>query len=224
MCCDASELSGCFVDLGLKKYRDAYDIQRRVFDDLVAAKRSHASTSGMERVFLVEHTPVYTLGFHANENNILRHVNADYVRIERGGDVTFHGPGQLVVYPVLDLELHGLGVKDYVHLLEESVIRLSRIYGVECARQDGAPGVWLGNESEHTLRKLCALGVKCTRFITLHGLALNVSTDLNFFKAINPCGFNDRGVTSYSNELGDKCPDMGTVKRDFVSVFSSLLK
>lgn len=121
--------------------------------------------------------------------------------IERGGDVTYHGPGQLVVYPLIDLEAHHLGVKSYIHILEESVIRTIAHYGIKGERVEGATGVWIDAGTSHE-RKICAIGVKCSRFITMHGLALNVNTDLQQFSLINPCGFIDKGVTSIASEVG----------------------
>lgn len=145
------------------------------------------------------------MGRHAHPENILRRQwlesrGAEVVEIDRGGDVTFHGPGQLVVYPIVDLQRYGLGVKGYVNILEESVIRTLADYGVEGGRVEGATGVWIGVGTPGE-RKICAIGIRCSRFITMHGLALNVDTDLEWFSAINPCGFTDKGVTALWREL-----------------------
>lgn len=143
----------------------------------------------------------------------------DCYHVERGGDVTYHGPGQLVAYPILDLERHHLGVKDYVGLIEEAVIQTIALYGIRGERVDGASGVWIGAKTSDE-RKICALGVKCSRFCTMHGLALNVNTSLDGFSIINPCGFVDRGVTSMAREIGrdiDIEPGKDSVLRHFYS-------
>lgn len=188
-------------------YREILARQRQLFDALVDKKRCDRPVSADdEHLLLVEHTPVYTLGRHGNPGNMLHHAGSRYrdtelVAIERGGDITFHGPGQLVAYPIIDLQRRGLGVKRYVELLEEAVIRTIAHYSLAGERHQGAPGVWLGTGTPDE-RKICAIGIKCRRFVTMHGVALNVNTDLSWFSAINPCGFIDKGVTSIAAELG----------------------
>lgn len=168
--------------------------------------------------------PVYTLGFHGNEENLLisedrlKAKGSECIRIERGGDITFHGPGQMVVYPIIDLESLGIGIKGYMELLEDCVIELLHSYGIKGEKIDNAIGIWIGKGSEEE-RKICAMGVKCTRYITMHGLALNVNTDLSFFDNIHPCGFVDKGVTSIQRELGRDI-DMQVVKHRFVDIFT----
>ena len=192
-------------DEGLRPYVETLEKQRRLFYDMVERKKTGIPIEE-EHIILVEHPPVITLGRHAKESNILingQELNRHGIQIhhiERGGDVTYHAPGQLVAYPILDLEHHRLGVRDYVELLEESVIRTIADFGICGCRIAGASGVWvgIGTPSE---RKICALGVKCSRYITMHGLALNVTTDLSGFRLINPCGFIDKGVTSMESEL-----------------------
>lgn len=213
------------IDVGIKDYGDMLAEQRAIFSEMVDKKKKGVPIE-TEYLFIVEHNPVITLGKHAKSANVLmtEEMLADHgvelFHIERGGDVTFHGPGQLVAYPIIDLERHRLGVKDYVYLLEESAIRTMAKYGVKGERVKGASGVWIdaGTPAE---RKICALGVKCSRFITMHGLALNVNTDMNGFRLINPCGFIDKGVTSLAMELGKKC-DMTNVKHEFANIFTSL--
>lgn len=200
----------CVKHLGRAPYRPVWDLQHRLHSDMVERKRS-GEEPGEEWILTVEHDPVITLGKHAKTSNllfseeVLQARGIESIRIERGGDVTFHGPGQLVVYPIIDLERHRLGVKDYVHLLEEAVIRTVAEYGITGQRVDGASGVWIGVGTSRE-RKICALGVKCTRFVTMHGLALNVTTDLSYFGLINPCGFVDKGVTSIELETGKRVP------------------
>lgn len=214
-------------DEGLVEYGEMLARQRGLFSEMVLRKKEGKSLA-REYLLLVEHPPVITLGRHADKENLLlpeeelRERGVEVFRIERGGDVTFHGPGQLVAYPLIDLEAHHLGVKDYVDLLEETVIRTLDVYGIKGERVKGASGVWIEAGSPFE-RKICALGVKCSRFVTMHGLALNVSTDLSGFGMINPCGFIDKGVTSMERELGE-APEMSLIKKTLVSEFQKLLK
>ena len=140
----------------------------------------------------------------------LRRIGATLYHIDRGGDITFHGPGQLVCYPILNLEDYALGLRDYIHVLEEAVIRVCASYGIQAGRLEKATGVWLDAHSPRA-RKICAIGVRSSHFVTMHGLALNVNTDLRYFSYINPCGFVDKGVTSLQKELGREI-DMEEVK------------
>lgn len=193
-----------FIDLRDAPYREVLDMQHDIFNRRVALRREGKPT-GDDYFITVTHQPVYTLGRHADERNVVHREwlvarGAEVVEIDRGGDVTFHGPGQIVVYPIIDLQSRGIGVKQYVNLLEEGVIRTVGDYGVEAGRIDGATGVWIGCGTASE-RKICAIGLRCSRFITMHGLALNVSTDLSWFSAINPCGFTDKGVTTLYHEM-----------------------
>lgn len=214
------------IDLGHKEYGETLAMQRNLFGCMVERKKSGLPVEN-EYLLLVEHNPVVTLGKHAKESNMLMseemmaQSGVEVYHIERGGDVTYHGPGQLVMYPLIDLEAHHSGVKEYVWMLEESVIRTIAEYGVKGERVAGASGVWIGAGSDRE-RKICALGVKCSRFVTMHGLALNVNTDLRGFSLINPCGFIDKGVTSLAAETGHEC-DMEEVKRLLSSHFQDLL-
>lgn len=213
-------------DLGRMSYAEAWKLQHLLFDGMVEVKKQGRKPD-KEYLLLVEHPPVVTLGKHAHESNLLlpeemmEARGVECFHVERGGDVTYHGPGQLVAYPILDLERHHLGVKDYVDLIEESVIRTIASYGIKGERVDGASGVWIGKGTPSE-RKICALGVKCSRFCTMHGLALNVNTDLSGFSIINPCGFVDKGVTSMSRETG-RDMDFEEVKRRFSDIFLSLI-
>ena len=194
------------LDLGSESYRRAWRLQRVLRDNLISEK-SASDEDALEWIITVEHKPVYTLGRHAKRENILyQPANVEFVDIERGGDITYHGPGQLVVYFIIDLDRHGLGVKAFVELMERSVMHLLRDYGISSHIDENAPGVWLGSpdDIENPLRKICALGLQCRKAVTMHGLALNVNTDLRAFTAINPCGFTDRGVTSMEKEMGRK--------------------
>lgn len=197
-------------DWGVMPYREAWERQKRLFGGLIADPESE------EHIVLVEHPPVYTLGFHGDAGNMLaseeslRRHGAECIRIERGGDVTYHGPGQLVVYPVINLHRHRLGVKSYIECLESAVIELCASYGVQTTVAPGAIGVWLDWDTPRA-RKICAIGVKVSHGVTMHGLALNVNTDLSAFSLINPCGFKDKGVASLAVETGHPC-DMREVK------------
>ena len=214
-------------DLGRMEYEDAWNLQHSIFDVMVENKRKGNRNSN-ETVLLVEHSPVITLGRHARKDNVL--FSSDMLvkqgvrifEIERGGDVTYHGPGQLVAYPLMDLEIHKMGIKKYMNMLEEVVIRTLAHYEVRGERGEGASGVWIGAGTERE-RKICAVGVKCSRFCTMHGLALNINTDLTGFKMINPCGFVDKDVTSLANETGREM-DFEEVKEIFKKEFSALFR
>lgn len=214
------------IDKDLIDYSEMLMLQRNLFQEMVDRKKKGLAVDE-EYLFMVEHNPVITLGRHAHKSNILYNKESLKARginvfeIERGGDVTFHGPGQLVAYPLIDLEHHRLGVKDYVALIEETVIRTLAKFGIKGERIGGASGVWIdaGRPDE---RKIAALGVKCSRFITMHGLALNVNNDLTGFELINPCGFVDKGVTSMSCELKHDL-NFKEVKTILADNFKSLL-
>lgn len=178
-------------------------------DETEAEGSKNPGAEDIGTVLLVEHPPVYTLGKSGHGENLLvakealETMGAQFFHIDRGGDITFHGPGQLVCYPILDLERIGMGLRDYVAALEEAVIRTAARYGITAGRIAGASGVWI-EEKRCAPRKICAIGVRASRYVTMHGFALNVSTDLGWFARINPCGFTDRGVTSLERETGRK--------------------
>ena len=198
-----------FIDWGTIGYAAAWDKQHDCFEALLAAKL--AGRDYVNQVIFCEHPHVYTLGRSGKEQNMLlaaeqlAQIGATYYHIDRGGDITYHGPGQLVCYPILNLEDFSLGLKDYVHLLEEAVIRVCASYGIETGRMEHATGVWIEGHTP-AARKICAIGVRSSRFVTMHGLALNVNTDLRYFQYIHPCGFIDKGVTSIQRELGREIP------------------
>ncbi len=214
-----------FSDLGIRDYRKVWEMQQRVLEEVKQRKMQGKAVPGY--LFFVEHPPVYTLGKSGKEANMLmdalqlRARCAEFIKVDRGGDITFHGPGQLVVYPVVDLESFGMGVKEYVWALEEVVIGTLGKYGLSGSRVDGATGVWLGTDTLDE-RKICAIGVKCSRYVTMHGFALNVNTDLSYFDAIHPCGFVDKGVTSLQKEL-KRAVDMEEVKAEVLRQFQSVM-
>lgn len=190
---------------GLIPYAEAWKRQTELFDALVKAKQHNEPYDN--RIIFCQHPPVYTLGKHGKEANMLlreaqlQEIGVELFHIDRGGDITFHGPGQLVCYPILNLEDFHLGLKEYIHLLEEAVIRVCASYGITGERVAGATGVWLDAGGLHE-RKICAMGVRSSHFVTMHGLALNVNTDLRYFSYIHPCGFVNKGVTSIRKEIG----------------------
>ena len=202
-------------DWGLLPYDKAWKRQEQCLDE--AVQRKGEGKACANRIVLLEHPHVYTLGRSGKEGNMLltseglERLGATLYHVDRGGDITYHGPGQLVCYPIIDLEQFGLGLKEYVHVLEEAVIRLCAAYGIVSGRVNGATGVWLEGGTPRA-RKVCAIGVRCSHYVTMHGLALNVNTDLRYFSYIHPCGFVDKGVTSLQAEL-HRPVDMGEAKR-----------
>jgi lipoyl(octanoyl) transferase len=197
-----------FIDLGLKDYKETWDFQQEIQNNVIRAKTGDDLSPALPCLIFVEHPHVYTLGKSGKENNLLinddflKSIKATYYKIDRGGDITYHGPGQLVGYPVFDLDAMKIGVKKYIHLLEESIILMLSDFGITAGRLEGATGVWIESSSMPKQKKLCAIGVKISRGVTMHGFALNVSTDLTYFSWINPCGFTDKGVTSIEKEIG----------------------
>ncbi|MDR2814085.1 MAG: lipoyl(octanoyl) transferase LipB, partial [Prevotellaceae bacterium] len=192
-----------WTDMGVVDYREAWQVQENLLNSLKEEKPE--GKAGY--LLLVEHPHVYTLGRNGKPGNMLANAaqlqahHAELVRVNRGGDITYHGPGQLVAYPIVRLDRLGVGVREYVHRLEEVVIRTVGAYGLAGERMDKATGVWLATGTPNA-GKICAVGVRCSHAITMHGFALNVSTDLTYFTFINPCGFADKGVTSLEKETG----------------------
>lgn len=215
-----------YRDLGVVDYQQAWDIQRGIFDALVARKGGEMNDA-QPTLLLCEHPHVYTLGKSGHEDNLLikdefmQRIGATYYRIDRGGDITYHGPGQLVGYPILDLDTLVMGLKDYIHALEGAIIETLADFGIHGGRSEGATGVWMSAGSAGPLRKIAAIGVRSSRYVTMHGFALNVNPMLEYFSYINPCGFTDRGVTSMEKELGRQVP-MWEVKESFVKNFQRI--
>jgi lipoyl(octanoyl) transferase len=223
-----------FRDLGLIDYKEAWDLQEDrlalvIKEKLDAGKAGeNGFSSGEQVVYFCEHPHVYTLGKSGQNQNLLipnaflEKINATFYKIDRGGDITYHGPGQIVGYPIIDLEFLNIKVKDYVWGLEDMVIRTLAVYGIESGRLDGATGVWLDTDVRGKTRKICAIGVRVSRYVTMHGFALNVNTDLRYFQYINPCGYTDKGVTSMQQETGREI-EMGNIremlKEKFAEVF-----
>jgi lipoyl(octanoyl) transferase len=211
------------IDLGLIDYKEAWDYQTQLFNDILQIKAANRERSADVQVetpnflILCEHPNVYTLGKSGNEKNLLlpleqlTDINATYYPINRGGDITYHGPGQLVVYPVIDMENFFTDIHKYMRLLEEAVIQTLADFDISAFRISGLTGVWL--DIDASPRKICAFGVKTSRWVTMHGLALNVNTDMSYFSHIVACGIDDKdkGVTSMQKEIGKEI-DINSVK------------
>ena len=209
-----------FKDLGLIDYKQCWDFQEKLFAEILAVKSSNRkenkTVSTKNHLIFCEHPHVYTLGKSGDEKNLL--VNEDYLKsrgatfhkINRGGDITYHGPGQIVGYPILDLDNFFTDIHKYLRFLEEAVILTLKEYGLESERSPGETGVWF-DVGTPKARKICALGVKSSRWVTMHGFAFNVNSDLSYFGNIIPCGITDKSVTSLQKELGREV-DMNEVR------------
>lgn len=213
-----------FEDLGVSEYQKTWDYQKQLMKKIIAQKTEKKTNPEQESenyLLFVEHPHVYTLGKSGDEQNLLLNyiqlqaAHATFFQTDRGGDITYHGPGQIVGYPIFDLENFGIGLRKYIFFMEEAIIKTLAEYGLEGSRDEKATGVWL-DVGKPTNRKICAIGVKSSRFVTMHGFALNINTDLAYFQHINPCGFVDKGVTSLEKELGEK--------QDFVAVQKVVLQ
>ncbi len=208
------------IDWGILAYPKAWELQKKYFHEMLEQKRAGLPTANY--LFFCEHLPVFTLGKSANEANLLvsqARLEAEGIavyKVERGGDITFHGLGQCVGYPILNLENFGIGIRQYVWQLEEVIIRTVATWGIEADRLAGSSGVWVAGK-----RKLCALGIKCSSGITMHGFALNVNTDLRYFEYMNPCGILDKGVTSIAQEVGKEI-SMSIVKKELTCHFEAV--
>lgn len=200
-----------FTDWGTIDYREAWRRQEEIFDRQIDNKQNKLPTEN--NLIFCEHPHVYTIGKSGNAGNMLIDDGTVPVyRTDRGGDITYHGFGQIVGYPVFDLESLGIGLREYITRLEEAVIRLLDDYDIEGGHSAEGTGVWIDTALPAKTRKICAIGVRSSRYVTMHGFALNVNTDLSYFGRINPCGFTDRGVTSMKKELG-KSLDIDEVKQ-----------
>ena len=207
-------------DLGLIDYKEAWDYQEELFKQIIDIKienRKNATAIGTPNyVLFCEHPHVFTLGKSGDANHLLlnedtlKKHDATYYKINRGGDITYHGPGQLVVYPILDLDNFFTDIHKYMRFLEETVIQTLAHYGVQGQRFDGLTGVWIEPETPKA-RKICALGVKSSRWVTMHGIGFNINSDLSYFNHIVPCGIDDKAVTSLEKEIGQKV-DMEEIK------------
>ncbi|MDO9186496.1 MAG: lipoyl(octanoyl) transferase LipB [Bacteroidia bacterium] len=224
-----------FIDLGLIDFKQAWDYQEKLFDEVVQIKISNRKLSPDTQpqatpsyLLFCEHPHVYTLGNSGNKEHLLIteqqliQKNATYYKINRGGDITYHGPGQIVGYPILDLDNFFTDIHKYLRFLEEIVIRTLAEYGIESGRSKGETGVWLDAENPLKARKICAMGVRASRWVTMHGFAFNINTDLGYFGNIVPCGIVDKAVTSLDKELGRKVNEEEVkqkLKKHFADLF-----
>jgi lipoyl(octanoyl) transferase len=223
-----------FKDLGMIRYQEAWDFQEKLFNEVIKVKLANKKRSPGEqdknRAYLLfcEHPHVFTIGKSGSMSNLLlneaglKEKGVEFFPINRGGDITYHGPGQIVGYPILDLEVLKVGIKKYIHLLEDSVILTLKEFGIEAGRLQGATGVWLDTDNDRITRKICAIGIRTSRWVTMHGFAFNINTDLDYYRYINPCGFIDKGVTSLQKELGHQV-DMQQAKDILKRNLESLL-
>ncbi len=223
------------IELGRTPYQEALKIQEDLFNQIIAVKRSNRQKDIQEPtknyLLWVEHTPVFTLGKSGKEEHLLldkerlKEKEIEFYATNRGGDITFHGPGQIVGYPILDLDNFFTDIHKYLRLLEEMVILTLKEYGIEGTRSKGETGVWLDVETPYA-RKICALGVRASRWVTMHGFAFNVNTDLSYFEGIVPCGIQGKGVTSLAKELGiqvSKAEVKEKLKNHFQKLFDAEL-
>jgi len=185
-------------------------MQEKIHAEAVQSKSGNPTSHYIHQLIFCEHPHVYTLGKNGNVNNLLindellARIGASFYRTNRGGDITYHGPGQIVGYPLFDLQDFNMGIKKYIFLLEQSIIDSLKDFGILSERYPGATGVWINTRKNGVIRKICAIGVRISRLVSMHGFALNVNTDLSYYTYINPCGFTNLGVTSMGNELGKR--------------------
>lgn len=222
------------INKGLIDYKECWDFQDQIFKEIVQQKidiRKGLIEEKPSNNYLIfcEHNHVYTLGKSGDKSNLLlseellKSKKATYYHINRGGDITYHGPGQIIGYPIFDLENFFTDIHKYLRLLEEAVILTLKDYGVVAERVDGLTGVWIDGNNQLKARKICAIGVKCSRWVTMHGFAFNVNTDLSYFNNIVPCGISDKSVTSLENELGKKM-NFYEVKKNLLSHLVNLFE
>lgn len=222
-------------DLGLIEYGEAWDYQEELMKAALDIKSERFKNPEgtyptiQHHLLLCEHPHVYTLGKSGAMGNLLindermKDLGVTFYKTNRGGDITYHGPGQMVAYPVLDLEQYFTDLNKYMRFLEEVIIKTIAVFGIEAGRLEGSTGVWLDAEDPNKARKICAMGVRSSRWITIHGLALNANADLQFFDYIVPCGIVDKSVTSMEKELGQKV-DMEEVKKVFLEKFKEVFE
>ncbi len=214
-----------YLDFGLIEYKEAWNSQELLNQEIRDHKAAQPAHPG--KLIFCEHPHVFTMGKSGQQNNLLindeflKRIDATYYQSNRGGDITYHGPGQIVGYPIFDLEALNMGVKEYIHKLEQAIISTLAHYSIVATQLEGATGVWL-DVGTPKVRKICAIGVKISKAVTMHGFALNVNTNLSYFSYINPCGFVDKGVTSMEKEIGSKLDFEGVkhqLKEEIVRAF-----
>jgi lipoyl(octanoyl) transferase len=222
-----------FKDLGIIEYGEAWQYQESLLKASTTIKsqrvKGETTDDTVHHLLFCEHPPVYTLGKSGDEAHVLiskeelAKRNIGYYPTNRGGDITFHGPGQVVGYPILDLEKYYTDIGKYLRSLEEVIIRVLALYGLKGDRSPGETGVWLDPDNKMKARKICAMGVRCSRWVTMHGFALNVNTNLDYFTMIVPCGIPDKQVTSLEKEMGHSL-DMEIVKEQIKQKFTEVFE
>lgn len=216
-----------YHNLGLIAYKEAWDLQEKLFDEILKAKLSKSKVMPENKILFCQHPHVYTLGKSGDKKNLLlseeflKEKEVTFYQINRGGDITYHGPGQIVGYPILNLDTLGLSIKDYIFGLEEVIIRVLNTYGISATRSEGETGVWLDIENKQKSRKIAAIGVRISRMVSMHGFAFNVNTNLEYYNYIIPCGITDKGVTSLEKELGRKV-DIEEVEAKLLRMFEDI--
>lgn len=216
-------------------YKSAWDYQEKLFSAIITQKLTNRELTEEKKIptsnylLFVEHPHVYTLGKSGNEKNLLinekelQSKQANYYKINRGGDITYHGPGQLVAYPILDLDNFFTDIHQYLRLLEETIILTLKEYNISAGRSLGETGVWIEPESKLNARKICAMGVRCSRWVTMHGWGFNVNANLDYFNNIIPCGIENKKVTSLHKELGFEI-NMNEIKEKLKNNFAKLFE
>ncbi len=222
-----------YRNIGLIDYKEAWDYQENLFDKIVAIKERNRKAEVKEPshnyLIFCEHPHVYTIGKSGKQENLLiseeflASKGAKLYKINRGGDITYHGPGQIVGYPILDLDNFGVSIKNYIYGIEEVIIRTLAHYNITAARSSGATGVWLDSENPMLARKICAIGVRTSHWVSMHGFAFNVNTNLDYFNYIVPCGIQGKAVTSLEKELG-KPVDIAEVHKLLLGEFKEVFK
>ncbi|MFN4124091.1 MAG: lipoyl(octanoyl) transferase LipB [Flavobacteriales bacterium] len=221
------------IDLGLIDFKAAWDIQEKLLESIINQKIANRDLDKFNQtdnyLLFCEHPHVYTLGKSGSAEHLLlnnqglEEKKATFYKINRGGDITYHGPGQLVMYPIFDLDNFFTDIHKYLRYLEEAAIQVCAQYGIMADRYEGYTGVWL-DADKPSARKICAMGVKCSRWVTMHGIAFNVKPDLSYFNHIIPCGIKDKDVTSLQRELGAKCPSLDEVKENLLQAIESVFE
>ncbi|NOY50177.1 MAG: lipoyl(octanoyl) transferase LipB [Chlorobi bacterium] len=218
-----------YKNLGLIDYKEAWDLQEKLFNQTFDAKLSGKLDEIENRLFFLQHPHVYTLGKSGDKSHLLlnedllRSKGADFYHINRGGDITYHGPGQIVGYPIFDLDGLGLSIRNYIYNLEEVIIKVLQTYGVEASRSEGETGVWLEIGNKARARKIAAIGVKISKMVSMHGFAFNINTNLEYFSHIVPCGIADKGVTTLQKELGREI-SLEEVEKHLLNQFEEVFK
>lgn len=220
-----------FKDWGRMPYKSAWDLQEQWMAEKIALKKEHKQPEN--HLIFVEHNPVFTLGKNGNEQNVLMPkeqlaaLGIDYFHINRGGDITFHGPGQIVGYPIIDLEQFKTDLGWYLRGLEDVIIFTLAEYGIKGDRSPGETGVWIDPDKKGFERKICAMGIRCSRWVTMHGFAFNINTSLHYFDYIIPCGIQNKKVTSLQKELGQSIDEEEVkekLRNNFEKVFNVIIK